>query len=172
MYAGAPIEIKAEAQDDRLLLLQALKAEGAADAVVSDAESISRDVPARRRQTAMPAPQPSAERLCNDQLAPEAADVDWVFGIGIPEKNAQRARIHRHYLQLCLRHIKSHGKPCANKELAEAYHACAGERPQFPHLFERLPDWLVVMWSAANVTVSPNSMQTKTLKSGGEQYDQ
>ena len=86
MYAGAPIEIKAEAQDDRLLLLQALEVEGAPDAVVSDAESVSRDVPARRRQTAMPAPQPSAERLCNDQLAPEAADVDWVFGIGIPKK--------------------------------------------------------------------------------------
>ena len=97
VYAGAPIEIKAEAQDDRLLLLQALEAEGAADAVVSDAESISRDVPARRRQTAMPAPQPSAKRLCDDQLAPEAADVDWVFGIGIPKKNAQSARIHRHY---------------------------------------------------------------------------
>ena len=41
-----------------------------------------------------------------------------------------------------------------------------GERPQFPHLFERRPDWLIVMWSAANVTVRPNSMQTKTLKSG------
>ena len=92
--------------------------------------------------------------------------MSWVFGIGIPEKNAQSARIHRQYLQFCLRHIKSPGKPCANKELAEAYHACEGERPQFPHLFERRPDWLVVMWSAANVTVRPNSMQTKTLKSG------
>ena len=89
VYAGAPIEIKAEAQDDRLLLLQALEAEGAPDAVVSDAESVSRDVPARRRQTAMPAPQPSAKRrLCNYPLAParEAANVDWAFGIGIPEK--------------------------------------------------------------------------------------
>ena len=34
VYAGDPIEIKAEAQDDRLLLLQALEAEGAPDAVV------------------------------------------------------------------------------------------------------------------------------------------
>ena len=75
----------------------------------------------------MPAPQPSAKRLCNDPLAPEAADVDWVFCIGIPEKNAQTARIHRDYLQFCLRHIKSQGKPCTNKELAEAYHACEGE---------------------------------------------
>ena len=43
-----------------------------------------------------------------------------------------------------------------------------GERPQFPYLFdsERRPDWLVVMWLAANVIVRPNSMQTKTLKSG------
>ena len=48
------------------------------------AESVSRDVSARRRQTVMPAPQPSAKRLCNDPLVPEAADVDWVFGIGIP----------------------------------------------------------------------------------------
>ena len=77
-------------------------------------------------------------------------------------KNAQSARIHRHYLHFCLRHIKSQG----NKELAEAYHACEGEPQQFPHLFERRPDWLVVMWSAANVSVRPNSMQTKTLKSG------
>ena len=43
---------------------------------LADAESVSQDVPARRRQTAMPAPQPSAKRLCNDPLAPEAADVD------------------------------------------------------------------------------------------------
>ena len=87
VYAGASIEIKAEAQDDRLQLLQALEAQGAPDAVVSDAESVSRDVPARRRQTAiisaMPSPQPSAKRLCNHQLALEAADVDWFFGIGI-----------------------------------------------------------------------------------------
>ena len=117
-----PFEIKAEAQDDRLQLLQALEPYGA---VVSDAESVvSREVPARRRQTAMPAPQPSAKRLCNDPLAPEAADVDWMFDIGIPKKNAQSARIHRHYLHLCLRHIKSQGKTCANKELAEAYYAC------------------------------------------------
>ena len=169
VYAGAPIEIKAEAQDDRLLLLQALEAEGAPDAVVSDAESVSRDVPARRRQTAMPAPQPSAKRLCNDQLAPEAADVDWVFGIGIPEKNAQSVRIDRHYLQFCLRHIKSHGKPCANKELAKACHACEWERPQFPHLFERRPDWL--MWSAANVTVRPIPCRQKLSSQAGEQYD-
>ena len=86
VYAQAPIEIKAEAQDARLQLLQALEAQGASDAVVSDAESVSQDVPARRRQTAVPAPQPSAKRI--DPLAPEAADVDWVFGIGIPEKNA------------------------------------------------------------------------------------
>ena len=93
-------------------------------------------------------------------------DVDWVFGVGIPEKNASSARIHRHYLQFCLRHIKSQGKPCTNKELAEAYHVFAVERTQFPHLFERRPDWLVVMWSAANVMVRANSMQAKTLKSG------
>ena len=105
----APIEIKAEAQDDRLQLLQALEAEGAPNAVVSDAESVSLDVPARRRQTAMPAPQPSAKSLYNDPLAPEAADVNWVFSIGIPKKNAQSARIHRHYLQFCLRHINSMG---------------------------------------------------------------
>ena len=111
MHAWASIEIKAEAQDNRLLLLQALEAEGAPKIVVSDAESVSLDVPARRRQTAKPAPQPSAKRLCNDQLALESADVDWVFCIGIPEKNAQSAQIHRHYLQFCLRHIKSHGKP-------------------------------------------------------------
>ena len=67
----------------------------------------------------MPAPQPSAKCLCNDPLALEAADVDWVFCIGIQEKN----------LQFCLRHIKSQGKPSANKELAKAYHACEGERP-------------------------------------------
>ena len=39
----------------------------------------------------------------------------------------------------------------------------------FPHLFERLPNWLVVtvvMWSAANVMVRPNSIQAKSLKSG------
>ena len=91
VYAGASIEIKAEAQDDRLQLLQALEAQGAPDAVVSDAESVSRDVPACRQQTAMPAPRPSAKRLCNDPLAPEAANVDWVFGIGIPKK---RLKLH------------------------------------------------------------------------------
>ena len=40
---------------------------------------------------------------------------------------------------------------------------------QFPHLFERCSGWLVVMWSAANVMVRPNSIQAKlpkTLKSG------
>ena len=35
VYAGAPIEIKFEAQDDRLQLLQALEAQGAPDVVVS-----------------------------------------------------------------------------------------------------------------------------------------
>ena len=34
-----------------------------------------------------------------------------------------------------------------------------------PHLFELLPNWLVVMWSASNVMVLPNSMQAKSLKS-------
>ena len=56
------------------------------------------------------------------------------------KKNAQSAQIYRHYSQFCLRHTKSQGKSCANKELTEAYHACEGERPQFPHLFERRPD--------------------------------
>ena len=59
--AGAPIEIKAEAQDDRLQLLQALEAQGAPEAVVSDAESVSLDVPGRRRKTALPTPQPSSK---------------------------------------------------------------------------------------------------------------
>ena len=40
VYAGVPIEIKAEAQEDRLQLLLALKAQGAPDVVVSDAESV------------------------------------------------------------------------------------------------------------------------------------
>ena len=38
----------------------------------------------------------------------------------------------------------------------------------FPHLFERLPNWLVVtvvLWSAANVMVQPNSIQAKSVKS-------
>ena len=35
VYAEAPIEIKAEAQNDRLQLLQALEVHGAPDAVVS-----------------------------------------------------------------------------------------------------------------------------------------
>ena len=37
---------------------------------------------------------------------------------------------------------------------------------QFPRLFERRCDWLVVMWSAANVMVRPKAGQAKTLKSG------
>ena len=37
---------------------------------------------------------------------------------------------------------------------------------QIPHLFERRPDWLVVMWSAANVTVQPKAGHAKTLKPG------
>ena len=45
MYAGAPVEIKDEAQKDGLQLLQAMEAQGAQDAVVSDAESVARDVP-------------------------------------------------------------------------------------------------------------------------------
>ena len=37
---------------------------------------------------------------------------------------------------------------------------------QFPHLFERRPDWLVVMWSASNVMVLPKAGQANTFKSG------
>ena len=37
---------------------------------------------------------------------------------------------------------------------------------QCPQLFERRPDWLVLMWSAANVMVRPKGGQAKTLKSG------
>ena len=43
-----PIEINSS------LVLEELEDQGALDAVVSDAESISQDVPARRRRTAMP----------------------------------------------------------------------------------------------------------------------
>ena len=45
----------------------------------------------------------------------------------------------------------------------------------FPHLFERLPNWLVVtvvMWSAANVMVPPNSIQANLSSQADEQYDQ
>ena len=92
------------------------------------AESISQDVPARRWQTAMPAPKPSAKILCNNPLAQEAGmpDVDWVFGVGIPEKNVPSKLISQHYLQFCLWHIKLQGKPCTNKEIAKTYHICAG----------------------------------------------
>ena len=37
---------------------------------------------------------------------------------------------------------------------------------QFLHLFERSPDWLVVIPSAANVMVRTKAGQAKTLKSG------
>ena len=92
------------------------------------AESISQDVPARRWQTAMPAPKPSAKILCNNPLAQEAGmpDVDWVFGVGIPEKNVPSKLTSQHYLQFCLWHIKLQGKPCTNKEIAKTYHICAG----------------------------------------------
>ena len=72
-------------------------------------------------------------------------NADWVFRVGNEEK---RAHHHRHYVQFChgLQQIESTLSPCSNMQLAQAYQeACGDEQPQFPHLFERRPDWLIKM---------------------------
>ena len=89
---------------------------------------------------------------------------DWFFRVGTEEK---RAHHHRHYVQFCLQQIESTRSPRTNKQLAEAYQAASGgEKPQFPHLFERRPDWLITMWSAYNVQVLHASRQMRTLRAG------
>ena len=54
--------------------------------------------------------------------------MDWVFCVGIPERNAPSKLIHQHYSQFCLWHIKLQGKTCTNKEIAKTYHICEGGR--------------------------------------------
>ena len=91
-------------------------------------------------------------------------NADWVFRVGTEEK---RAHHHRHYVQFRLQQIESTLSSRSDKQLAEAYQAAYGdEQPQFPHLFERRPDWLITMWSASNVQVLHASLQMRTLRSG------
>ena len=67
--------------------------------------------------------------------------------------------------------------PCSNKDLAKAHNANNVEGlEQYPALLERRPDWLVTMWSAANVRVpwasTRPSRHMTTLRSAGDKYDQ
>ena len=240
IFADAPIEIRARAQEDRLQMLKRLEAQAAEDAVVSESPDVrnpqnkrpmsepalnSPDVrnpqnkrpmsepalnspdaqdhqnkrpmsepalnspdaqdpqnkqpmsepalnspdaqdPQNKRPMSEPAPHPSAKRRCVSQsaLMEEMPNADWVFRIGTAEK---RAPNHRHYVQFCLQQIESTRSPRTNKQLAEAYQAASGgEKPQFPHLFERRPDWLITMWSAYNVQVLYASRQMRTLRAG------
>ena len=51
--------------------------------------------------------------------------------------------------------------------VAKAYNAAYGEgRAHYPSLSERRRDWLVTVWSAANVRVQHASRQMRTLRSG------
>ena len=109
-----------------------------------------------------PAPHPSAKRRDVSRSASMEGmpNADWVFSVGT-------AHHHRHYVHFCLQQIESTRSPRSNKLLAEAYQAVSGdEQPQFPHLFERRPDWLITMWSASNVQVLHASRHMRTLRSG------
>ena len=186
LYADAPIQIRARAQEDRLQILKRLEAQAAPDAVVSESPDVQN--PQNKRpisepalhtpdmqdlQNKRPMSEPSydaaAKRHCVSRSAPPEGmpNADWVFRVGTEEK---RAHHHRPYLQFCLQQIKSTRSPCSNKELAKAYNAAYGEgRVHYPTLLQRRPDWLITMWSAANVRVQHASRQMRTLRSGWRQ---
>ena len=58
------------------------------------------------------------------------------------------------------------------KDLAKAYDAAFGEElAYYPTLFERRPDWLITMWSAANVRVTGLQVDENSGQAG-DKYDQ
>ena len=102
--------------------------------------------PQKKLPMSEPAPHTSAKRRCvsRSALMEGLPNADWVFRVGTEEK---RANHHRHYIQFCLQQIESTRSPRCNKQLAQAYQAAyEDEQTQFPHLFERRPDWLITMW--------------------------
>ena len=122
----------------------------APDNVVSNAECSS------WKQTDCYAQQ-AFKHLCNKPLAPEAGvhNVNWVFCIGFQSleylKQFSKSTEQSSLFTVLSPHIKLQGKPCTNKDLAEAYYVSAGdsgEQTKFPHLFKRHPDWFVVMWQS------------------------